>query len=70
VTYPELVEFCGSERQAHFLSTRLPYQRMSESELTDAICNLMVRVKERTQRRRPNITLQYIGGIRRDTLRA
>ena len=68
MTYPELVEFCGDERQAHFLSTRLPYQQMSESELVDRVAALMVRVKERTHRR-PNITLQYIGGQRRDTLR-
>jgi len=35
MTYPELVEFCGDERQVHFLSTKLPYQRMSEAELVD-----------------------------------
>jgi len=35
MTYPELVEFCGDERQVHFLSTKLPYQRMSEAGLVD-----------------------------------
>jgi hypothetical protein len=60
MTYPELVEFCGDERQAHFLSTKLPYQQMTEAELVDRVAALMVRVKERTPGR-SNLTLEYVG---------
>ncbi len=75
MTYTELVAFCGNESQAYFLSTRLPYQWMTERDLEDQIIRLMVRVKERLAEKearrlgRPNITLEYVNGHRRDTLR-
>jgi hypothetical protein len=68
MTYPELVEFCGDEGQAYFLSTKLPYQRMSESQLTDAVLALLVRVAERAHHR-AQFQLEYIGGQRRDIIR-
>ena len=68
MTYSELVEFCGDERKAYFLSSKIDYREMSEADLTDAIANLMVKVAERTQHRR-QLRLEYIGGRRRDTLR-
>jgi hypothetical protein len=70
MTYPELVEFCGNERQAYFLSTKINYREMTAKQLENAVIVLMCRVKERTVHRgRPNITLEYLGGCRRDTLR-
>jgi hypothetical protein len=68
MTYSELVDRCGNERQAHYLATRLRYQDMSEQELEDEIIRLMLRVKER-QLGRPNITLEYVNGERRDKRR-
>ena len=50
MTYPELVEFCGDERQAHFLSTKLPYRDLSEEQLIEHVAALMVRVAERRVR--------------------
>lgn len=60
MTYSELVAFCGNERQAHYLSTRLLYQQMSERQLEDEVLRLMIRIKERQAGLgRPNITLEY-----------
>lgn len=74
VTYPELVAFCGNERQAYFLSKRLPYQYMSVAALEDKVIQIMVRVKERQDKEdrrlgRPKITLEYVNGERRDKRR-
>ena len=32
MTYPELVDFCGSERQAWFLAKQIDYKRLTEDE--------------------------------------
>jgi hypothetical protein len=71
MTYSQLVEFCGNERQAWFLSQRLPYQNMTQDQLVTEVLKIMCRAKERIERSpgRPNITLQNVGGHRRDTLR-
>lgn len=74
MTYAELVDFCGNERQAYFLSTRLPYEQMSVRQLEDKIIQIMIRVKERQDKEdrrlgRPNITLEYVNGERRDKRR-
>jgi hypothetical protein len=75
MTYQELVEFCGNEGQAYFLSKRLPYQQMSVRQLEDEVIRIMVRVKERQDaeedRRsgRLNITVEYVNGERRDKRR-
>ena len=50
MTCPELVEFCGDERQAHYLSTKLPYRDLSEEQLIEHVAALMVRVAERRVR--------------------
>lgn len=74
MTYQELVDFCGNELQAHYLSTRLPYEQMSVRQLEDEVIRIMVRVKERLDKEdrrlgRPNITLEYVNGERRDKRR-
>jgi hypothetical protein len=66
MTYTELVEFCGSERQAHYIAQRLPYRDLSEFALTEKIIELMIAAKERAS---GPATIKYLGGIRRDTLR-
>jgi len=66
MTYPELVEFCGDERQAHFLSTRLPYRDLSEEQLIEHVAALMVRVAER----RVRVAVLEYQGERRDNKRS
>jgi len=39
MTYPELVEFCGDERKAYFLSRHLPYQDLNETPLTEMVAH-------------------------------
>jgi hypothetical protein len=64
--YSQLVEFCGNERQAWYLSTRLPYQNMNEDQLVTEILKIMCRARERVA---GPAAIEYIGGQRRDTLR-
>jgi hypothetical protein len=60
MTYTEWVEFCGDERKAY-----LPYQDLTEHALTEKVIELMG-AKERIE---GPATINYFGGIRRDTLR-
>ena len=66
MTYDDLVAFCGDERQAHFLSTRLPYRDLSEEQLIEHVAALMVRVAER----RVRAAVLECRGQRRDNQRS
>ncbi len=59
MTYRELVEFCGDERKAYFLSRHLPYQDLNETALTEMVADLMVRAKERQS---GPIQIELLGG--------
>ena len=41
MTYPELLEFCGSEGQAALLAEKFDYKNMAESELLIGVVKMM-----------------------------
>jgi hypothetical protein len=66
MTYPELVEFCGNERQAFRIAELLPYRDLDETTLAMRVIDLMVTTAERIS---GPVKLEYLGGIRRDQIR-
>ena len=72
MTYSELVEWCGSESMAYLLSQQFDYENLSEPQVQNTVINLLIRMKKKADRKNGHapVELEYLGGERRDTLRA